>query len=75
MKIFVMVDMEGGSGIVKSVQVSPGDAEYARGRQYLCQDVNACVDGLFAGGATTVVVRDAHWSGFNFMLDMLDPRA
>ncbi|MFH0938815.1 MAG: M55 family metallopeptidase [Planctomycetota bacterium] len=75
MKFFVMVDMEGISGIVKSTQIRSGEVEYARARQYLCQDVNACVDGLFAGGATAVVVRDTHSTGFNFIFDMLDPRA
>lgn len=75
MKIFVMVDMEGISGVLKPAQVTGGDPEYARARPWMCQDVNACVDGLFAGGATEVVVRDAHASGFNFHLDLLDPRA
>jgi D-amino peptidase len=75
MRIFVMVDMEGVSGVVKACQVTAGDPEYARARQWLCQDVNACVDGLFAGGASEVTVRDAHGSGFNFLFDLLDPRA
>lgn len=75
MKIFVMVDMEGISGICKSEQVSASSPHYADGRRFLTDDVNACVDGLFAGGAKKVVVRDAHSSGFNLLWDQLDERA
>ena len=75
MKVFVMVDMEGISGIVKESQVFPEQADYPLGRKYLTWDVNACVAGCIAGGAKKVVVRDAHYHGFNFLWDELDPRA
>ncbi len=77
MKIFVMVDMEGISGIVKSAQVSASEDPglYAAARRYLCWDVNACVRGCIAGGAEKITVRDAHGSGFNFIWEELDPRA
>ena len=75
MKIFVMVDMEGISGICQSQQVLPAEAEYQNGRRFMTWDVNACVDGLLAGGARKVVVRDAHYSGFNFLWGELDGRA
>jgi len=38
-------------------------------------DVNACVDGCFAGGAKKVVVRDAHGGGYHFIWEDLDSRA
>jgi D-amino peptidase len=51
---------------------------YAKGRQLLAADVNAVVDGLFAGGATMVTIVDGHGSG-NPAPDLdpalLDPRA
>jgi D-amino peptidase len=75
MKIFVMVDMEGISGIVKREQVSRSESLYAKGCEYIVGDVNACVEGLVQGGADEIVVRDAHSSGFNFIWDRLDPRA
>ncbi len=74
MNVFVMVDMEGISGICKAVQVSEGEA-YQTGRRYATQDVNACVAGCVAGGAKRIVVRDAHWQGFNLIWEDLDPRA
>ncbi len=75
MRIFILVDMEGISGICRSTQVTPGTADYAAARTFLTRDVNACVQGCFEGGATEVVVRDAHWAGFNLLWDDLDPRA
>ncbi len=74
MNVFVMVDMEGISGICKPAQVTEGEP-YQAGRRYLTQDVNACVEGCVAGGAKRIVVRDAHWQGFNFIWEDLDPRA
>ena len=70
-----MVDMEGISGICRKSQVLPGGEHYQQGRQYLTWDVNACVDGCFAGGADEVVVRDAHGGGYHFLWHELDERA
>lgn len=38
-------------------------------------DLNAAVDGAFAGGAEHVTVLDSHGGGGNFILDLLDERA
>jgi D-amino peptidase len=75
MNIFVMVDMEGISGICQREQVWQDGAGYQAGRHMLTGDVNACVDGCFRGGAGKVTVRDAHGGGFHFIWDDLDPRA
>lgn len=75
MRILLMVDMEGISGICRSEQVSKGDPAYNEGRLYMAWDINACVDGCFAGGAKKVTVRDAHGSGHNVPWHELDPRA
>jgi D-amino peptidase len=76
MRIFVMTDMEGASGVCLHEHVNEGASLYQYGRRFLTLDVNACVEGLFAGGATDVVVRDAHGGrGANFIWEELDPRA
>ncbi|OGV39601.1 MAG: hypothetical protein A2020_02740 [Lentisphaerae bacterium GWF2_45_14] len=75
MKIFVMVDMEGISGIVKASHVMPDGAHYQQGRKYMTWDVNACIEGCFRAGAEKVVVRDCHCSGYNLIWEDLDPRA
>lgn len=75
MKVFVMVDMEGISGICQKSQVLTTGNHYQQGRRFLTWDVNACVEGCFDGGADSVTVRDAHGGGFHFIWDELDPRA
>ena len=75
MKIFVMVDMEGISGICRTSQVLSDQADYQSARRFMTWDANACVEGCFAGGAKKVVVRDAHGGGFNFLWEELDKRA
>lgn len=75
MKIFVMVDMEGISGICRKSQLGVDGFHYQEGRRYLTADVNTCVDGCFKGGAKKVVVRDAHGCGHHLLWHELDPRA
>lgn len=75
MKIYIITDMEGISGICSEQQVQRDSAEYAEGRRLLMADVNAAIDGAFAGGAAEVVVNDGHGGGFNFLLEQMAPRA
>lgn len=74
-KIFISVDMEGISGIVHGDQTTPGTAEYADGRKWMAQDVNAAVEAALAAGATEVVVNDSHGSMRNIDPDDLHPKA
>ena len=75
MRIFVMTDMEGISGVCRSGHVKHGHPLYGAGRRYLTAEVNACVAGCFDGGADSVVVRDGHSGrGDNFLWEELDPR-
>ena len=50
MKILIAADMEGISGVVHWDQVTPGTAEYPRFQAIMTRDVNAAVQGAFAGG-------------------------
>jgi D-amino peptidase len=67
--------MEGISGIVHGDQTTPGTAEYASGRKWMAQDVNAAVEGALEAGATEVVVNDSHGSMRNIDPDDLHPKA
>jgi D-amino peptidase len=70
--------MEGISGVNKIGQVVFGIPEYKTGKVNLTKDVNAVIDGLFAGGADIVHVTDAHGSGNpdpDVDLEKLDSRA
>jgi D-amino peptidase len=77
-KVFVISDMEGISGIVKPEQTGEGEALYEEGRKLYTQEINAAVRGAKAAGATEIVVMDCHGAGkgytFNSLLpDDLDP--
>lgn len=78
-RVLVYHDMEGLSGQDDWRTFDYGHPQfYSRGRQLLTGDVNAVVDGLFAGGADVVHVVDAHGSGSpepDLLLDQLDSRA
>lgn len=74
MKIYIITDMEGISGICNEEQVKPGSPHYDRARRLLNGDVNAAIAGAFEGGATEVVVNDGHGGGFNLVLEEMDPR-
>ncbi|HEY3265513.1 MAG TPA: M55 family metallopeptidase [Armatimonadota bacterium] len=75
MKIYIVADMEGIGGVFLPEQLKRGAPEYAEARLLLTGEVNAAIEGAFDGGATEVVVKDAHGSGFNIVLEDLDERA
>jgi len=77
-KVFVVSDMEGVSGIVKWEQTTGGEPMYEEGRRLYTEEINAAVRGARAAGATEIVVMDCHGAGkawnFNSLVpDLLDP--
>jgi D-amino peptidase len=74
MKIYILCDMEGTSGIWCREQTDRSLPEYQQGRELLMADVNAAIEGVYSGGATEVVVCDTHGGGPNFLIEKLDPR-
>jgi D-amino peptidase len=78
-RILVYHDMEGlaGQDDWRTFLFSHPE-KYPEGQKMLAADLNAVIDGLFAGGATRVDVVDAHGSGNpepDVRRDLLDPRA
>jgi D-amino peptidase len=76
MKIYILADMEGISGIRTMPMVkrdSPG--EYAEGRRLMNEDINAAIEAAFDSGATEVVACDTHGGGGQVILREMDPRA
>lgn len=65
--VYISGDMEGVAGL--------SDTEDPLGRRLMTLEVNAAIAGAFAGGATRVVVNDAHGSHDNLLQDLLDQRA
>ena len=79
LRVLVYHDMEGlaGQDDWRSFLFSHPE-KYPEGQKLLAADLNAVIDGLFAGGATRVDVVDAHGSGNpdpDVRRDLLDPRA
>lgn len=76
MKVYISVDIEGMSNIVATSQIiSPdGLGSVRETREIVTREVNASVEGAFAGGATEVVINENH-SGMEIIPDLLDRRA
>jgi D-amino peptidase len=74
-KVFISADMEGVSGIVHPAQCRPTHADYGRFRDLFTEEVNAAVEGAIEGGATAVVVNDAHFTMTNILIEKLHPEA
>lgn len=60
MRVFISVDMEGTAGIVDWEQCRGPGTAYELGRALLIDELNAAIDGAIAGGATHLLVNDAH---------------
>jgi len=72
-RVFVVSDMEGVSGIVKWQQVTGGHAMYEEGRRLYTGEINAAVRGAKAAGATEIVVMDCHGAGEGWTFNSLIP--
>lgn len=75
MKVFISADMEGISGVVAGPQTGPEGQEYERARRLMTGEVNAAIEGALAGGATDILVNDAHGSMRNILIEDLHPAA
>lgn len=74
-KIYIHTDMEGVAGINTFEMMQRDAPTYRKCCELLMEDLNAAIDGAFAGGADHVTVLDSHGGGKNFIHEMLDKRA
>ncbi len=75
MRVYISADMEGTAGVTGAQQTMPGEKQYDAARSLMIAEVNAAIEGAFAGGATEVLVNDSHDGMRNLLLDAIDPRA
>lgn len=75
MNIYIMVDIEGISGIYAREQVIPGESRFAEGRRYMTDDINVCVKACKEAGADKIYVRDCHGGSYTVLWDELTPDA
>ena len=73
MRVLIMSDMEGVSGIVVWDQVEGGAAMFEEGRLLYTEEINAAVRGAKAAGATEIVVVDCHGAGKGWTFNSLIP--
>ena len=73
MRIHIITDMEGVSGIVKGAQTGGGMPLYDEGRELYTEEINAAVRGAKAAGATEIVVMDCHGAGKEWSFNSLKP--
>lgn len=71
MKVFISADMEGTAGIANWNEADRDHPDYAQFRDLMTAEVVAACEGARAAGASEVVVKDAHESGRNLMIDRL----
>lgn len=79
MRVLILTDMEGVSGIVVWEQVNGGAALFEESRRLYTEEINAAVRGAAAAGASEIVVVDCHgaggpWSFNSLVPELLDPR-
>ena len=76
MKVFLSVDMEGISGLVRWQDVIREGMDYLRNRRLMTQDANAAAAGAFEGGASEVVIEENHGVEdlCDLVIDEVDPR-
>ncbi len=75
-KIFISADIEGISGISLRDFTTPKSHGWELGRKYMVEDINAAIEGILAASPKSeIVVRDAHGSSDNIILEKLHPAA
>jgi len=75
MKLYISADIEGIGGVASWEQARTKGADYERARKWMTDEVNASIEGAIEGGATEIVVRDAHGSARNILWEELHPKA
>jgi len=76
MKVYISVDMEGVSGLVRWADVITAGMDYQLNRRFMTEDANAAIAGAFDAGATEVVVEENHGVEelCDLVLDAIDAR-
>ena len=76
MKVWLSVDMEGISGLVRWADVISTGMDFQRNRRFMTEDANAAIAGAFDAGASEVLVEENHGVEelCDLVLDEIDPR-
>jgi len=75
MNLYIMVDLEGISGIFSRSQILDNPAKIQEGRVMMTEDINACVDAAKEAGVEKIYVRDCHGAGETIIYEQLSENA
>jgi D-amino peptidase len=70
-KIYISVDIEGVAGATHWDETIKEKGDYAEFRELMTREALAAIEGAKAAGATEILVKDAHSTGRNLILDRL----
>lgn len=73
MRILIMADLEGVSGIIKWEQVSGDATLFQEARRLYTEEINAAVRGALAAGAKEVVAVDCHGADGGYRFNSIVP--
>ena len=73
MKIYIMSDIEGISGIYHREQVVQDGSRYNEGRRFMTREANICAEALKEAGVDTVYYHDCHGMGSNIYWEDISP--
>ena len=73
MKVFIVSDLEGVSGVTNPGQTIGGSPMYEESRRLYTEEMNAAVRGAKSAGATEIVVMDCHGAGEEWDFNSLIP--
>ena len=75
-KVFISVDMEGISGLVRWQDVTSNGQDYQRNRSIMTREANAAIEGALLAGASEVIVEENHGVEdlCNLVMDEIDAR-
>ncbi|AXC49963.1 peptide ABC transporter [Paracoccus suum] len=71
MKVFISADMEGTAGITTWSETERETADYPQFQALMTAEVLAACEGARAAGAREIIIKDAHSSGRNLLLEGL----
>jgi D-amino peptidase len=70
-KIYIVVDMEGISGVIGGKETDPSDKNYPAFRKIMTNEVNTVVKTAFEAGTERVLINDYHAFGQNIIIEEL----
>lgn len=75
MKVFISADMEGTAGVTCWAETERDKPDYPEFQALMTSEVVAACEGALLAGATEIVIKDAHHTARNLLVDRLPPEA